>query len=618
MKAISPPLALHENLFPFFSQICLLPLMDSSILIVALVLAGTIVLFVSDRIRIDLVAILASLALAWLGIISPIEAISGFASNAVVAMAAVMILGYGIERTGVTARLANAIVRYSGTGERRITATTSMTVGLISSVMNNVGAAALFLPATRRIGKQTKIQVARLMMPMGFAAILGGTLTMIGSGPMIVLNDLLRQGGAEPFSLLAVTPIGLPLLIAGVALFSIAGGRLLPMREEERQRPSVAEIWGIDHPIRICSIPATSGVAGKTREEIFLKDRYGLDLLAVREDREITIAPSRLARLEAGQELAFIGTEADFLRFIGDSGCTPLGEKGGFHEILTGGGFGFAELVVRPNASIIGKSPREIMFRKTFSLEPIVHQRGETETRVDFTRTPLAAGDIIVVFGSWDSLRLLTGHPDLLLITPPEGDTVRYRKGHTAVLIFAASLALTMTGVPLSLALLTGAAGMVLAGILSMDEAFRAVDWKTIILIGGLIPLGIAMEKSGAAALLAGSLTGTFAGAPPIVLMCVVAVLATGLSLVISNVAATVLLVPLVMLAGIGAGVDPRALALLVAVCAQNSFILPTHQVNALLMGPGGYRTRDYLKAGSIMTVIFITIAVTLIYFLFQ
>ncbi|HII77315.1 MAG TPA: SLC13 family permease, partial [Methanolinea sp.] len=154
--------------------------MDTSILLLGGVLAVTVILFVSDRVRIDLVAILASLSLAWLGLISPIEAFSGFASNAVIAMAAVMILGFGIERTGVTSRIANAIIRYAGTSEQRVVATTSMTVGCLSSVLQNIGSAALFLPALRRIGKQTRIPVSRLMMPMGFAAILGGSITMIG------------------------------------------------------------------------------------------------------------------------------------------------------------------------------------------------------------------------------------------------------------------------------------------------------------------------------------------------------------------------------------------------------------------------------------------------------
>ena len=592
--------------------------MDTSILLVGVILAGTVILFVSSRVRVDLVAVLAGLALAWLGLITPVEAVSGFASNAVIAMASVMILAYGIERTGVTSRLASAIIRYAGSGERRINTTIAVTVGLLSAVMQTVGVAALFLPAVRRIGKQTGIPVSRLMMPMGFAAILGGSMTMIASGPLIVLNDLLLQAQEEPFSFFAVTPIGVPLLIAGIALFALAGDRILPKKEVAPSGPTVAEIWGLNHPVRTCSIPPSSQLVGKTREDIPFRTRYGLDLLALYTNKEITVAPTRSTRFGPGMELAFLGSKEGFIQFISESGCIPSGERGRLQEILDDEDYGFAELVVRPRASIIGKTPREIMFRQTFSIEPIVHLHGETETRAGISDKPLAAGDIIVAFGSWDTLGHFAGHQDIVLLTHPEEDRVRHGKGYLAVMIFAAALGLTMTGVPLSLALLTGAAGSVLFGILTLDEAYRAIDWKTITLIAGLIPLGIALEKSGAAAVLATSLIEVLAGSHPLIIMGAVAVIATILSLIISNVAATVLLVPLVILLGAGTGTDPRALALLVAVCASNSFILPTHQVNALLMGPGGYTAADYLKAGSIMTVIFIVIAVTLIYLLIR
>lgn len=590
--------------------------MDTQILLVSAIVVGTLVLFASDLIRVDLVAILACLAVAWSGLVTPQEAISGFSSNAVVAMAAVMVLGTGLERAGVTSRLAAFIVRYAGAAEQRVVAATSLTVGLLSSVIHNVGAAAIFLPAAGRIARRTGIPVSRLMMPIGFAAILGGTVTMIGSGPLIVLNDLLRQGGAEPFSLFAVTPIGIVLLLAGVALFSLAGHRVIPGPGGEVPRPSVPEIWNINQPILTCRISESSPLSGKTREEVFSGNPHGLFLLAIRDGDDIQVAPSRWFRFEPGQELAILGPKEGFEQFARKTGCIPAGETGSFAEILTGGGYGFAELVVRPRASIIGKTPREIMFRKTFAIEPIVHVRGETETRADFSDMPLAAGDIIVAFGSWENLRVLARHTDLQLISQPEGDPVHYRKGFLAVLIFASSLALTLTGVPLSLALLTGALAMVLSRVLGPADVYRAIDWKTIVLIGGLIPLGIAVEKTGAAALLAGSLAGVLSGTHPLVVMLVVAAIATCLSLVISNVAATILLVPLVMVTGQDMGVDPRALALLVAVCAQNSFILPTHQVNALLMGPGGYRPRDYIRAGSIMSVMFIAIAVTLMYLL--
>ncbi len=586
--------------------------MDSGVLILGIVIAITIILFMSNRVRLDLAAVLASLALAWLGLIAPLEAISGFASNAVVAMASVMILSHGIERTGVTSRLARAIVGYAGKNESRIIATVSLTVGLISSVIQNVGAAALFLPAMRRIGKQTAIPLSRLMMPMGFAAILGGTVTMIASGPLIVVNDLLRQAGEKPFGLFSVTPIGIPLLIAGVALFSWAGSRLLPKKETATSRPDVAVIWGIDYTIRTSIIPRSSPLIGKRREDLPCTIGSELHLLAIRNRNEITIAPSRYTQFEAGQELAFLGSEEAFNRFVMEYGCSASLPNSTLKEILDGEGFGFAELIVRPKASIIGKSMRDIGFRQTFSIEPLIHQSGQIESRADFSDTPFSAGDAIVAFGAWSSLRLLASHQDLFLLTDPQEEETRQGMGRLAVLIFAASLALTATGMPISLALLTGAAAMIVTGIVTADEAYRAVEWRTIVLIGCMIPFGIAMERTGMSEIISSSVSGALAGAHPLAVMLALAVLATSLSLIISNVAATVLLVPLVLAADLGA--DPRSLALLVAVSAQNSFILPTHQVNALLMDPGGYSTRDYLRAGSVMTILFLAIATIFIY----
>ncbi|MDI9632630.1 MAG: SLC13 family permease [Methanolinea sp.] len=590
--------------------------MDTQVILVSGIVAGAVFLLASETLRVDLVAVVVCLSLAWLGLVSPLEAISGFASNAVIAMAAVMVLGAGLERSGVTSRIATWIVRHAGDTRRRVVAATSLSAGLISSVIHNVGAAALFLPVARRISARSAIPVSRLAMPIGFAAILGGTVTMIGSGPLIILNDLFREAGADPLPLFAVTPVGIFLLLAGVALFALAGEWIFPPGRDETGNRSVAETWGIDGPVLTCTVREDSPLAGKTREDIRFEDRYGLVLLATREGDDISVAPPRSTRIGGGQQLALLGRREDFDRFCADWGCVPGGEADWFGEILSEGGFSFAEVVVRPRASIRGRTPREIMFRRRFSIEPVLLARCGEEMRADFSDVPLSAGDILVVFGSWENLLRLSDNPDLQLISRPEGEPVRRGKGALAVAIFAGALALSQAGVPLSLSLLSGAAAMVLSGVIDLPGAYRAIDWKVIVLIGGMLPLGTAIEKTGAAAQLAGFLAGYLEGAHPLVVMLAIAVIATALSLVISNVAATVLLVPIAMLAGESLGIDPKSLALLAAVCTQNSFVLPTHQVNALLMGPGGYRTRDYLRAGSIMTAIFIAVAVTLMYLL--
>jgi len=242
---------------------------------------------------------------------------------------------------------------------------------------------------------------------------------------------------------------------------------------------------------------------------------------------------------------------------------------------------------------------------------------GAERQPADFSDKPLSVGDVLVVGGTWEHLRQISQDPSFNVLTPIEGEESDPSKAVTASLCFAGAIGLAIAASPLSTSRMSGAAMMVLLRVLPIDDAYRAVDWRTALRMAGLIPLGTAMDKSGAAVYVANALTSLLAGSPTLVLMLAVGLLATLFSLFMSNVAATVLLAPLAMIIGKEAGVDGRALALLVAVCASNSFVLPTHQVNALFMSPGGYRNADYMRAGGIMSLIFLVLAVGAIWLLF-
>jgi di/tricarboxylate transporter len=312
-----------------------------------------------------------------------------------------------------------------------------------------------------------------------------------------------------------------------------------------------------------------------------------------------------------------LGRQQDIERFITDHGlelCTKPGAL--LTELQSAETGGFAEVIVRPRAPQAGKSLREIALRKHFGVEPVLLLAGAGQQQMhDFSDQPLRPGDTLVVHGYWDKILTLGRDPSFVLATPVRSHAPDARaKGIWATLCFVAAVGLAIAGFPLSICLLSGALAMVLLRVMSIDEAYRAVDWRTVFLLAGLIPLGIAMDNTGTAAWVAGAITSVLAGSHPIVVLVAVAALATLFSLFMSNVAATVLLVPLVMLMAKSTGIPAPALALLVAVCASNSFVLPTHQVNALLMSPGGYRNADYLRAGGVMSVLFIALAVTMIY----
>jgi di/tricarboxylate transporter len=341
-----------------------------------------------------------------------------------------------------------------------------------------------------------------------------------------------------------------------------------------------------------------------------------VNLLLLREGGDVQPAPWRQTRFAAGQELVLLGPSDHVTRFAADYGIELDLETPKWFESFMGTG-GFAELVVLPRAPLAGKSIRDFGLRKTYSVEPIVLLAGAERQPADFSDKPLSAGDVLVVAGTWEHLRQISRDPSFAVLTPIEGEESDPSKAITAALCFAGAIALAIAGFPLSISLMSGAVMMVLLRVLPIDAAYRAVDWRTVFLLAGLIPLGTAMDKSGAAAFVANGLTSLLAGSPTIVLMLAVGLLATIFSLFMSNVAATVLLAPLVMIVGEQAGVDGRALALLVAVCVSNSFVLPTHQVNALFMSPGGYRNADYIRAGGIMSLLFLALAVGTVWLLF-
>ena len=579
------------------------------------VLVATILLFVFEVLRVDVIALLVMLSLAWLRLVTPAQAFSGMASNAVIAMIAVMILGAGVDRSGIMNRLIRPVLKLAGSSERKLVAIVSSAAGLLSAFMQNIGAAALFLPAMMRISSRARLPVSRLLMPLGYAAILGGTVSLVGSGPLIILNDLLKQKDLPAFGLFSVTPLGLSLLAAGVLYFVVLGRRVLPDRGKVRISPQqeLIDTWQLPSAQFFCRIPPGSSLIGKTREEAQLWSRYGLYLLALEEKKEVQYAPWRHFRFLAGQLLILMGARETFEDFVRDHNLNPEPGGGRFEELQQAGQAGFAELIIPPRSPLAGKSLRDIALRKTWGVDPVMLLSGTRTVREDFSDEPLHPGDTLVVYGTWENIDAMGDRKHFFVLTGFE-KTLRPRaRPRAALFCFLGGISLALLGFPLSVSLLSGALAMVLLRVLTIDEAYRAVDWRTVFLLAGLIPLGIAMDRSGAAAYLADGLFQLLRGAPVPIIVSATAVLATLFSLFMSNVAATVLLVPLVIVMGAKAGIDPRPLALLVAVSASNSFILPTHQVNALLMAPGGYRNRDYLKAGGIMTLLFLVIAVGIV-----
>lgn len=595
------------------------PVLTNDILLVLAMIGVAVFLFIVEWIRVDVVAILMMVLLPLLHLVEPAEAFMGLSSNAVVSIIAVIIIGAGLDKTGLINRLVAPIVKVAGKSQSRIIILISGTVAMISSFMQNIGAAALFLPAVQRISKQMHIPLSKLLMPIGFCAILGGTVTLVGSSPLILLNDLIKPFNLKPFGLFSVTPVGLALVAGGILYFVIFGGLVLPGKkggegDGGKESDPFGEAYSRLGDTFELKIPADFD--GYLTMQM-MRDFYLVHLMAVgrKATGEKIFAPELDCDLHPGDTLVAVGPEDKVLRLSQAYGLNVRYELDVFKEDLSPNMAGTVEAVVGPRSSLIGKTLSQIHFRQKYRVNCLAIYRSDKVYYAGLSDIVLHAGDAILLQGIWERFHILQETGDFLIASPVESEVLRPQKALFAGIWLAIALVMIMVfHIQLSICLMTGALGMILTRVLSIDEAYQAVDWRTIFLLAGLIPLGVATMKSGTAAYIATKTLGILGPVSPVVLLTVIAVISTIFTLVVSNVGATVLLVPLVVSMAQQANVDPRMAALVVGLATSNSFILPTHQVNALYMGPGRYRSLDFIKAGSIMSVLFIVITIGVLY----
>ncbi len=611
----------------------------------------TIYLFAFEVVDVDVTAISIMVLLGLSSLFAPIMGLdaglvsndklfNGFSSNAVMSIIAVMIIGAGLDKTGIMSKVASFILQTGGTSEKRIIPIVSSTVAIISSFMQNVGAAALFIPVVSRISARSGLPMSRLLMPMGFCAILGGTVTMVGSSPLILLNDLILTSNhalpeaqqMETWGLFSVTPVGLALVFTGIIYFVLAGRFVLPKISDKADANKATNtmdyfqnIYGINYAMYEIIVPAESPLVGHVLNDIE-HDEHVRIIAAIRGNtKDVTIGPNGVARdytIEAHTILGVLGTDEHIKAFVHDYSLNLKDNLKFFSETLSSSRSGIAEVVIPPGSQLIDKSARDVWLRKTYGLAMVaLHREGKTLGTGEGVRDlPFQAGDTLVVHTLWSNLDRIVKDKNFVVVTTeyPHEETRPHKVGW-ATLFFVVALSMVLfTDLKLSVALLTGAIGMVLSGVLNIDEAYEAVSWKTVFLLASLIPLGLAVETSGTAAWIAEQTLKVVGGQPIWVIQSSIAVLATFFTLVMSNVGATVLLVPLAVNIALGVeGANPAVFALTVAIATSNSFLIPTHQVNALIMGPAGYKVPDFMRAGGIMTILFLVVMMIMMTLIF-
>ncbi len=609
------------------------PILTTQMLTVFAVLGLVVFLLVFDLLRVDVVGLLVMTLLPLTGLLTPGEAAAGLGSTAVIVLICVMVIGASLNTTGVMSIVAQKILNVAGNNQSRIVTIVALAAALPSAIMSNVGAAALMLPATLQIGKKSKTPVSKLVMPMGFCANMGGNLTLIGSTPLIILNDVMGQwwqknipSGGEiftPLGLFSITPIGIALLVGTIAYFLLIGCRLLPSREVENEGQIVSarvrELYGMEVGKGVEFLIPTD-FSEQTLAQLDLRARYKASVIAVAKgkDKTKTLAPLSTTTIEPGDIVLITCNEVAIQKIIGDLGWQKEAGIKSFTAETSPEKSGVLEGIVTTRSSLNGHSMGELELKKQFTINPLAVMRGEDIHIKKLDSIILKPGDAVLLHGGWDNLRFLQEKTEIVYTEKLRGSAVREDKAWLALVALSAFLILSIAlKLSLSVAGLVALLILIIGKVMHIDEVYKAIEWKTVFLVAGLIPLGAAFEKTGAANYLAMIILQQVNGLSTLFLYLILALLTSFFALFVSNVGTTVLLVPIAMNLASQIGADPKIAGLVVAISSINTFILPTHQVNALIMQPGGYKNIDYMRVGSGMMVLFLAILMTMLTFFY-
>ena len=600
-------------------------------LVLALVVF-TMVMFLFERVRADVVALVVLVVLGLTGLVPREDLFGGFSGSAVMSIIATMILGAGLDRTGALNRLASWLLRRAHGVESRLLLYTTAAAGITSSIMQNPSVMSLFLPVASRLSSRTGLTLSRMLLPLAAAIVMGGALTMVGNSPLILLNDLLVAANAnlpsgaaslEPLNMFAPMPIGIALLAASLAYFHFFGSKLL--REDggdavtpARTQSYFARAYGIDGDVHELTVTVDSPLVGMSLGDA--EALHGAPLfLALQTGNESRLSPPADARIWVGSVLGAMGPKQQVTDFAQNNFLRMSSRLRAFGDLFNPSRAGISEAVVPPTSGFIGKTQAQLRLRKQHGLSLLAINRDKQVLREDVRNTAIRAGDMLVLHSIWTDLALAAKGKDFVVVTDYPKDEQRPHKFKIAMAIFAASMLLALSSkIPVPIALMTGVAGMLVAGVIHVDEAYAAISWKTVFLMACLIPLGWAMDSSGAAAWLAGhTLQQLPEGFPLWLLQLLIGLLTTAFSLAISHVGATIIMVPIAINVALAAGGNPTAFALIVALSASNNLMTASNPVMSMVTGPANYTGRDLWRVGGPLSMVYlvvIVIAINLLY----
>ena len=580
-----------------------------------LILLIAIILFATDWVRMDLVSLMILMALVLTGLVSPEEAFSGFSNPAVITVAAMFVLGTGISYTGAISTLGENLIRVTGHNQTLMIASIMGTVAFFSAFINNIGATAVLMPVIIMMAQRTKIPPSKLLIPLAFGSLLGGVCTLIGTPPNILINTLMQEYTGEGFGMFSFTPLGIILLACGISYMAFFGHRLLP----HRKSGSLTEAYQVKEYITEVEIQKGSPLHGKTITQSHLERDFHLKVRALLRKRRKYPQPKRNRKIFAGDTLFLEGDPEGILKVRKEKGLEVVPERDNPTPTNEGDSIVVVEASLSPTSEMVGKTLRQESFANTYGLTVLGIWRSGAPVVKKVELVTLRFGDVLLLQGPEEKVRHLGKEHGFLVLGGVQPVSYRPRRAPLAIATIIGVILLSVTGfTPIMVAASLGALVMIMSGCLTMKEAYDSIDWSILLLIAGTLPLGHAMENSGAAKLIADGIIGGVGSYGPWIVLGAVFLITFCLTEVMSHAAAAVLVAPIAYNTALELAVSPKPFFMAVAIAASMCFMTPiSHQSNALVMGPGGYKFFDYTKVGTPLNIMVWIIATLVIPVLF-
>lgn len=584
--------------------------MSLEILILLVLTAGAVVLFAFETFPAEVTALGLMLCLIVSGILTPQEAFSGFASDTVMMILGLLILSASLLQTGVVDFAGQLILKFTERHETYTIIIITSSVALLSCFMSNTAATAFFLPVVMGFAQRKGESPSKFLMPVAFASILTSSVTLISTSTNIVVSELLSRYGQPPLEMFELTPIGLPIAVAGLIYLNTVGAHLMPKHGEK----ATDEEFGLKPYLSELVLLENSTMIGKEISESEIVKKLGLNIIRVVRDNKY-YTPRGSLTLKGGDVLLVEGAKEKILAIKDIKGIEIKGEA---RLRLEGADpqsddYPLVEAIIPARSRLIGRTLKQIGFRDKYGLIVLAINRSGTAINQKMSMTPLRVGDLILLQGDREEIQILNDYGMITVIGSVVRRKLNRRKAPIAVLTFLGALTLaTVNIIPFPVATLLGAFIVLATGCLSPQEAYREVDWKVIILISCILSLGLAMERTGAGMYLSERILFAV-GSGTIALTSAFFIFSVVLTQIMSNQAAAVVLIPIAIPTAAALGIDPRPLVVTVTVAASVSYLTPLEPSCLMVYGPGGYRFRDFFIVGFPLTVLIFIMTVLLV-----